>query len=295
MTLIWGTNYALIKSAFREIDPQAFNALRLVLASAVLVAATSLVRTSTVFHTPAPLTRSDWIRLVWLGLVGHCLYQFLFVGGLAKTSVANGALLVSATPVVITLFSTVAGKERIGALHWAGTLLSMFGIYIVVGRGAHVTGASLQGDLMLMGAVVCWALYTIGARPLMERHSPVGVTALSMLFGTMLYVPLAASRLSRVPWGAVSPLTWVELVYSALFALCVAYTIWYTAVRAIGSARTSVYSNLLPIVAMITAYLWLHEPIGALKITGAGAVLAGVALTRMARGSPLTAQGAPEP
>jgi drug/metabolite transporter (DMT)-like permease len=266
-----------------------------VLASAVLVAATSLVRTSTVFHTPAPLTRSDWIRLVWLGLVGHCLYQFLFVGGLAKTSVANGALLVSATPVVITLFSTVAGKERIGALHWAGTLLSMFGIYIVVGRGAHVTGASLQGDLMLMGAVVCWALYTIGARPLMERHSPVGVTALSMLFGTMLYVPLAASRLSRVPWGAVSPLTWVELVYSALFALCVAYTIWYTAVRAIGSARTSVYSNLLPIVAMITAYLWLHEPIGALKITGAGAVLAGVALTRMARGSPLTAQGAPEP
>jgi drug/metabolite transporter (DMT)-like permease len=114
----------------------------------------------------------------------------------------------------------------------------------------------------------------------MERHSPVGVTALSMLFGTMLYVPLAASRLSRVPWAAVSPLTWVKLVYSALFAICVAYTIWYTAVRAIGSARTSVYSNLLPIVAMITAWLWLHEPIEPAKIAGAAAVLAGVALTR---------------
>jgi drug/metabolite transporter (DMT)-like permease len=280
MTLIWGTNYALIKSAFREIDPQAFNALRLVLASTVMVAVSLSVRTSTVFHTPAPLTRSDWIRLVWLGVVGHCLYQLLFVGGLAKTSVANGALLVSATPVVITLLSTVIGKERIGARHWAGTLLSLFGIYVVVGRGAHVTGASLQGDVMLMGAVVCWALYTIGARPLMERHSPVGVTALSMLLGTMLYVPLAAPRLSRVPWAAISPITWVKLVYSALFALCVAYTIWYAAVRAIGSARTSVYSNLLPIVAMITAWLWLHEPIGTAKILGAAAVLAGVALTR---------------
>ena len=50
--------------------------------------------------------------------------------------------------------------------------------------------------------------------------------------------------------------------------------------RAIGSARTSVYSNLLPIVAMITAWLWLHEPIGSAKIAGAAAVLAGVALTR---------------
>jgi len=296
MTVIWGTNYALVKTAFRELDPQAFNALRLMLASAVMVSASGVVRrrrmpradasadagvVASIFHTPAPVTRSDWIRLAWLGIVGHCLYQYLFVGGLAKTSVANGALLVSATPVVITLFSSISGKEPIGALHWAGTLLSLLGIYIVVGRGAHLSGVSLQGDLMLMGAVVCWALYTIGARPLMVRHSPVGVTALSMLFGTMIYVPLAAPSLARVPWHAVSTLTWVKLVYSSLFAICVAYTIWYAAVRAIGSARTSVYSNLLPIVAMITAYFWLHEPIGASKITGAAAVLAGVALTRL--------------
>ena len=154
-----------------------------------------------------------------------------------------------------------------------------------------MTGASLRGDLMLMGAVVCWALYTIGARPLMERHSPVGVTAFSMLLGTMVYVPVALPQLSRVPWGAVSAITWVKLVYSAVFSICVAYTIWYAAVRAIGSARTSVYSNLLPIVAMVTAYLWLHEPIGPTKIAGAAAVLAGVALTRLGQARQLPAQG----
>jgi drug/metabolite transporter (DMT)-like permease len=205
----------------------------------------------------------------------------LFVGGLAKTSVANGALLVSSTPVVITLLSWLSGKERVGALHWAGTLLSLAGIYIVVGRGAHVSAASMRGDAMLVGAVVCWALYTIGARPLMVRHSPVGVTALSMLLGTLVYVPIAAPALGRIEWSAVSTVTWVKLVYSSLFAICVAYTIWYVAVREIGSARTSVYSNLLPIVAMITAYVWLREPIGLTKVTGAAAVLAGVALTRM--------------
>jgi drug/metabolite transporter (DMT)-like permease len=298
MTLIWGTNYALVKTAFRELDPQAFNALRLFQASIVMVGANLLVgrfrparadgapggEIASIFHTPARVTGRDWLRLAWLGLVGHCLYQYLFIGGLAQTSVANGALIVSSSPIVITLFSTVAGKERLGAPHWAGTLLSFLGIYIVVGRGAHVSAASLRGDAMLLAAVVCWALYTIGARPLMSRHSPVGVTALSMLIGTILYLPLAAHALGNVPWRAVSVLTWVKLVYSALFALCVAYTIWYAAVRQIGNARTSVYSNLLPIVAMATAYVWLREPLGLDKLAGAAAVLAGVALTRLGQG-----------
>jgi len=75
----------------------------------------------------------------------------------------------------------------------------------------------------------------------------------------------------------------VKLVYSAIFALCVSYTIWYAAVRRIGSARTAVYSNLLPIIAMATAFVWLHEPIGLATALGAAAVLAGVAIARMGR------------
>jgi len=285
MTLIWGTNYAIVKSAFRDIDPQAFNALRLVLASAVMVATSRLaprLHLDDNFHTTARVTREDWIRLAILGVVGHFLYQYLFIGGLARTSVANGALIVSLTPIVITFASTITEKERTGVLHWAGMLLSLFGIYIVVGRGARVSAESIRGDLMLMGAVVCWAFYTIGARPLMARHSPVGVTALSMLIGTIMYVSVAAWNLSGVPWRSISAATWIKLAYSAVFALSVAYTIWYAAVRRIGSARTAIYSNLLPIVAMITAYLWLDEPIGRLKLIGAAAVLAGVALTRWA-------------
>ena len=283
MAIIWGTNYALVKSAFRELDPQAFNALRMLLASAVMTTTSNVAQRTQlhdIFHTPARVTPADWRRLAWLGLVGHCVYQYLFVGGLARSSVANSALIVSSSPIVITLLSSLSRHERPGVWHWIGTLVSLSGIYIVVGRGAHISGDSVRGDLMLMGAVVCWALYTIGARPLMARHSPVGVTALSMVIGTLVYVPVSAPALARVPWGAVSAVTWLKLVYSAVFALCVSYTIWYAAVRELGSARTAVYSNLLPIVAMATAFLWLHEPIGMTKAVGAGAVLAGVAIAR---------------
>jgi drug/metabolite transporter (DMT)-like permease len=84
-------------------------------------------------------------------------------------------------------------------------------------------------------------------------------------------------------WTAISAGTWAAVVYSALFALCIAYTIWYAAVREIGSARTAVYSNLVPLVAMLTAILFLGEPLHAVKVLGAAAVLVGVALTRVGR------------
>ena len=116
-----------------------------------------------IFHTPALVTRRDWIRMALLGLVGHCLYQYCSSAASRSTSVANGALLLSAQPVVITIFSTPAG-ERISRGHWIGVAVSLFGIYLVVGRDATLGGESSQGNLLMMAAVVCWATYTIGAR-----------------------------------------------------------------------------------------------------------------------------------
>jgi drug/metabolite transporter (DMT)-like permease len=334
MALIWGTNYSIVKYAFAEIDPQAFNAIRMVIASVVFLGiivglrprerrdgrqrrrsspqrsggngdntnVSPLLRGekvsvaselsvgsahfASIFHTPEPLTRRDWLALAGLGVVGHFGYQFFFIGGLALTSVANSSLMLAATPVVIALVSAAIGQERISPLHWLGAALSVLGIYIVIGQGMTLGSGTLRGDLYMFVAVCCWAIYTLGAGPLMRRHSPVGVTGLSMAIGTLIYVPVMLPRLLAVDWAAVGLWTWAALVYSALFALCVAYTIWYVAVREIGSARTSVYSNLIPLVAMMTAVVFLAEPLSPGKLAGAAAVLVGVALTRVGRTKP---------
>ena len=296
MAVFWGTNYSIVKHAFREIDPQAFNALRMSVASLVFLAVLVGVRLRAsagpregeqagggVFYTAEEITRRDWWGLAGLGLVGHCCYQYFFMGGLSRTSVANSWLMLGATPVIVAIVSAGLGLERIGRLHWLGAALSMTGIYLVVGQGFSPGSHGATGDLMMFTAVCCWAVYTIGARPLMMRHSPVGVTGTSMILGTLMYLPLAWPSLRALQWGAVSAATWGWLVYSAIFALCVSYTIWYAGVRQLGTARTSIYSNFVPIVAMFTAVIVLHEPLGPRKMLGAAAVLAGVALTRVGR------------
>ena len=297
MVIIWGTNYSVIKFAFRELDPQAFNAVRMAVASVVFLAIIAGVRRlrplrtpeeragtgalASIFHTPEPLTRADWIRLAALGVIGHFLYQYLFIGGLARTTVANSSLMLAATPVAIALLAAAMGEERLGWLHGTGAALSLAGIYVIIGSGMTLGGRGFTGDVMMAGAVGCWTFYTLAARPLMARHSPVAVTGLSMAIGTALYVPVMGRNLAAVRWASVSAMTWLVVVYSALLALCVAYTIWYAAVRELGSARTAVYSNLMPIVAMLTAVIFLDEPLGLTKAAGAAAVLGGVALTRV--------------
>lgn len=291
MILIWGSNFSVIKRAFEEVPPQPFNALRLVIASVVFLAAIAVARrlarrgdpVSSVFHTSHSLTRRDRIDLVWLGLVGHFGYQFFFVGGVALSSASNAALIVGSTPAVLAVVSALLGREQISRLHWAGAAISALGIYLVVGLGASFGGATLRGDLMVMCSVACWVTFTLGAASLIRRHSPLYVTGMTMVYGGIPYVAMAMPQILRVPWLDVSTWTLTALVLSALLALNLAYVIWYMGVQRLGAARTSIYSNGVPIVAMAVATAWLGEPLTWNKVVGAGAVLSGVLLTRLGR------------
>jgi drug/metabolite transporter (DMT)-like permease len=278
MTLIWGSNFAVVKTAMREIPEYGFGALRLVIASVLFLMV--LQRGPGLRQAATAVSPRDWRSFVLLGIVGHAIYQVLFLGGVRRTSVANSSLIFGCTPIVISLVSSFVGHERIAPVRWAGVLISFLGIYIVVSQ-ARQEGATRLGDVLVAGAVATWAAYTISSRPLLSRYSPLVMTGFTMIIGALGYLPLGIPSLLRLDWSRVSVMAWVGMVYSAVFALVVAYLIWYTAVQRMGNSRTSLYSNVVPLVAMTIAALTIGEPLTPRKIAGAAAVLAGLVLTRV--------------
>lgn len=280
MTFFWGSNFTVIKAALDELPGPAFNGLRMVLASLLFLAL--IARREGLTARVRAIPRRDWPAIVALSLVGHGLYQYLFLGGVARTSVANSAVIFGCTPVTVGLLSAWLGHERPGWIAWAGTLLSLAGIYVVVGEGLHEAGA-LTGDAMVFGAMLCWAIYTVGTKPLLASYSPFFITGITMALGTLAYAPPALLWLEGVELTSVSASAWAGVIYSAVFSLVAAYAIWYTAVQRLGGSRTAVYSNVVPIVAMSIAAVVLGEPITATKAGGAAAVILGVALTRLER------------
>jgi drug/metabolite transporter (DMT)-like permease len=134
--------------------------------------------------------------------------------------------------------------------------------------------------MLMLGAVACWSLGTIVSRPLLEDWPAFEITGYSMAIGTLLFLPFAVPELRHmtltpVPWHALG-----ALVFSALMALYVAYSIWFSSVQRVGSTRTAVYSNMVPVAGLLVASLGFGEHIGPLKGIGAAVVVIGVALTR---------------
>jgi drug/metabolite transporter (DMT)-like permease len=275
MVLIWGANFTVVKAALADIPPQAFNALRLVIATTIFL-------TAILWQGAPRVPRRDWIRLALFGIIGHFVYQFCFMGGLARTTASNSSLVLGCSPVAVSLASAFAGHERIPRAQWAGVLLSVAGIYLVVGTGAHFGRSSLVGDSFTLLAVACWAVYTVGSRDLLARYSPLVVTGITMAFGTAAYVPAAMPSVLQLEWGRVHLWAWTALVFSSILALNVGYLIWYTSVQRMGNIRTAAYSNITPLVAMAVAAVFLGEQLTATKLLGAGAILCGVAMTRIA-------------
>ena len=278
MILIWGTNFSIVKVALRDFPEIPFNAMRMVAGTTVFLGTLWFTRDAA---KPRPaLTRADWIQLAFLGLVGTFLYQLCFVAAVRRTSVGNGSLIIGLSPIVISLMSAVVGHERIRPLRWLGVFMALLGLYFVVGQGVDFSETTLRGDLLMLGGVMCWATYSVASQPILKRHSPLVVIAITFSVGATMYLLMMSPILLDVNWSAVSGFSWFLMFSSAFLALNVSYWIWYTGLKKLGGSRTSMYSYLTPIVAMIVAAIWIGEPISGNQIAGASAIFAGLLITR---------------
>lgn len=285
-TVIWAVNFTVVKLALREFHPLVFNALRFSLATLVMLGILWRRGRGGANRGASSILRRDWGAVLLLGLCGHTLYQLLFINGLAHTTPANSSLLMGTAPIWVAIIGLLLGIERINRAMWAGILTSFSGIALLIlsgNGGVQLGGATFLGDLMLLGCVILWAGYTTASKPLLARYSPLELTAWSMLAGTIPLALIALPAMARQDWAGLSPLAWGAMLFSALFAVVIGYLIWYTSVQRVGNARTAIYSNLTPVIAIIVAWLVLGDALSWRQLLGAVIVLAGLIITRRGR------------
>jgi drug/metabolite transporter (DMT)-like permease len=228
--------------------------------------------------TLAKLTKADvrLLGLLGLGVLGNHLFIMM---GLKYVNGAVGGVIIGSSPVVTALLSAMLIQDVPLRAVWAGGLLSFAGVGLVSVAGFQAVGDQpLLGSLLVFLGVVSWALYSIGSRQLMERHSALTVNWATLLVATVLQVPLlwVDRKMLDAGLGSVSLADWMALGYLVLFATAIAQQAWLYGVKGIGPSRASVFGNLTPVAAIVLSAVLLNESVGMSEILGIALILAGV-------------------
>lgn len=275
VALVWGVNFSAVKYALADFSPLSFTVARFLLASIFLLCVMAAAR------IPFAMDRRDRFAVARLGLVGITLYNVFFMYGLKHTSASHSALFISLSPLFAVLLQAASGRERITQRVTAGVLLAMAGVFLVInGRSGDTGATTLAGDLLTLVAALLWAVYTVSSQPLLERHSPVKVTAYSMCAGSVLLLVPSIPDLAQQPWAAVSGSAWAAFAFSAFVSGGISFSLWYEGIRRIGVAGTAAYHYLVPFVAVLFAALFLGEQFTLRQACGGAAIIFGIMLVQ---------------
>jgi drug/metabolite transporter (DMT)-like permease len=274
---IWGASVPITKAAIADLPPVLLAFLRFALAALVLWPAYRARRRA---GAGAP-TRAASLAL---GASGIALYYLGYNVGLQYTSASHAALLQSAVPAITAVLAFAWLRERISPLGAVGVALSVAGVLLIVSAqqaDAHAP-APLFGNALVLAAVVSWSVYTILAKRV-AMLDPMVVTVATALAGLVLLAPAVAVELAlgarpRFTLAGLGAVAYLGLVSSAL-----AYALYGAALRVLGAGQVATYVNLMPVVAVATAALFLGERLDVRTIVGGIVVLMGVALATLHR------------
>lgn len=275
MAVIWAVNFSVVKFATTVFTPLAFAGIRVMLAAAVLLAFAAVRK------APWP-TRKEILGIMLLGVVGNGIYQLLFVEGIARTRVANAALIVAATPAIIAIMNRISGAEHVRRRVLGGIALSLAGVaFVVLGSSrAGQRDPTFLGSLLVFTGTLCWATFTIFLQPYARRIDPIQLSALTMLGGSVPLVIMTSRAIVATDWSAIGIAGWGAVFYASVISMGIASIFWYRGLRVLGATRTAVYGNLQPVIAMAVAWIFLSEVPTTWQAVGTLTIMSGLYMTR---------------
>jgi drug/metabolite transporter (DMT)-like permease len=280
-TLMWAGNYVVGQIVVQTMDPISLTWFRWLLAAVPLLVLAQMIE-----KPDWRAVARAWPRLLLLSGLGVIGYTLLLYTALQYTSALSASLINAANPAVMVLLAAVLVRERMGWRGIAGLLLGLVGVLVILTNGAIASVFSMrhnEGDLLMIGAIIVWSLYTILGKSL--TVPPISATAAQAVIAAVLLAPVAV--LTGASWPSEPSTVWA-LLFIAAFPSIGAYALWNGALKSIPPGHAGLYLNLITVFTVIIAVtmgsqLTLPQILGGLLVFG-GVALSALRARRAATG-----------
>ena len=255
-TALWGSNGVVSRALMDTIPPLVMAAARWAVVFVVLLPLVWPER-----RAIANSLRRDWKLLLALTLLGGAPQTALVYSGLAASTAIHLGLLNSTIPVFIILISWGWYARRPSRLEGAGLAISLIGVLLILVHGDVQSLLHLQfnhGDLLMLGAVVVWAIYTLRLKDRPQSLSLLAFVFALSLIGELLTLPFAALQWVRAGVH-LGTREWLGLLYIGAVVTLVSTVLFSYGVDRVGAVRAGILIHLMPVFSSAFAALFIGE------------------------------------
>jgi drug/metabolite transporter (DMT)-like permease len=265
-----GTAAAVTRYLVHDADPVTLGVLRWGIGFACLLPVALALRV----RWPQ---RGDWWAVAALGIAFFAVFFALYNVAMGYTTAARAALALSTLPLQTMIVGAVLGLEPLGARKALGVGVAFLGVVAALASGLeHAPAGAWRGELLMCGAALCMAVYSVLSRPFTQRSSPLGFLTFGMGCGAAVLVALSAATgglVRLVDFGAAQ---WGAAVYLGVAGGALAFMLWVLALRRATPTQVTNTMTVNPIAAALLAAALVGEPLTANLLVGLVAVFAGI-------------------
>ncbi|MDI6803950.1 MAG: DMT family transporter [Bacteroidota bacterium] len=273
--LIGSGTHIVSKVMVGDVDPVTLTLLR------SLIAAVDFLIISFFRKTIFKFDKSDYPMIFFLSFVAIYLNQFVFLSSLKFTTPANASLLYATTPTMVLILSYFFLGEKLTLTKSLGIGIALIGILLVVfERGINLSSEYTLGNLMLIGAVISWSVYTVFGKKLILKYGAFKTSSATMILGSVIFLPLGMFGVVNFDFSHLSTVDVGGILYLGLGTSLLGYGLWYYALGKIDTSKVAIFTNLQPVITTILSVVLLGTTITPIFVIGGVIAICGVILTQ---------------
>jgi drug/metabolite transporter (DMT)-like permease len=270
--VLWASAFVAIRHLGTELSPGPLSLARLLIGS-VLLGLLLLVKREP-FRMPS---RRDWPLLLACGLLWFGVYNLALNAAERRLDAGTAAMLVHIAPLLVALLAGLTLGEGFPRQLLIGSLIA-FGGVLLIGTSTSTGQAETWGVVLCVTAAVSYAIGVVTQKPLLSRLPAAQVTWLACVIGTVLCLPYGPALLHEL--GTTRPATLWWVFYLGAFPTALGFTTWAYALSRTSAGRMGATTYLVPMVAILLAWILLGETPAGLASAGGALCLVGVAVAR---------------
>jgi drug/metabolite transporter (DMT)-like permease len=204
--------------------------------------------------------------LIAESVFGNFLFSICMLSGVARTSATAAGLIMSMLPAAVAVFSLIALSERIDRRTLIAVVLAIVGVSsLTLGRAAPTSNATtfdaaLIGNVLMVGAVSCEAIYVVlGKRLTNASIGPMQISAWINLVGFVLMLPFGIWQGLHFDFARITPLLWTLIIVYAIAASVLSTWLWLSGLKHVAAGKAGVFTAALPITSALVGIAFLGE------------------------------------